>query len=109
MNPPPVAIENRRISWFVYAVRLSSAFGQSQRDAIIRLLAAQGINCGRYFAPLHWQPVYQHQPVRHSLPVTESLSTRSIALPFFNNITESEIECVRNSLVQVATRVLDEP
>jgi len=49
---PPDAIVNGKVSWFVYVVRVEN------RDALARSLAARGIGCGKYFAPLHRQPLF---------------------------------------------------
>ncbi|MGC9291536.1 MAG: DegT/DnrJ/EryC1/StrS family aminotransferase [Acidobacteriaceae bacterium] len=88
---PPLGLPRRRISWFVYVVRLHGRFTQAQRDAVLRGLTAQGIGCGRYFAPIHLQPSYAAWRGPACLPVTEFHATRTIALPFFNRITETEI------------------
>ncbi len=46
-----------RISWFVYPIRLTEEFSAKDRDWICEWLARKGIASGRYFAPLHRQPV----------------------------------------------------
>jgi perosamine synthetase len=97
---PPIALDQRRISWFVYVIHLAAQFDQMQRDAVVRSLTATGINCGRYFAPIHKQPAYKHYAVSHPLPLTESVSKRTIALPFFNRLANSEIEQVCSSLAR---------
>lgn len=97
------ALEHKRISWFVYVVRLASCFDERDRDAIVRSLSAEGIGCSRYFFPIHNQPAYQNIPARHALPITELVSARTIALPLFNRITDHEIELVCNHL----TRLID--
>jgi perosamine synthetase len=95
---PQLGLPRRRISWFVYVVRLHGRFTQAQRDAVLRELTALGIGCGRYFAPIHLQPSYAAW--RHSahLPITEFHAARTVALPFFNRITEAEIEQVCQAL-----------
>jgi len=96
---PPLESSNGRISWFVYAVRLAERFTRADRDWICEFLAAKGIGTGRYFAPLHHQPVltkFNLQPP--SLPVTEFVADRVIALPFFNEISETEIDQVSSAL-----------
>jgi perosamine synthetase len=102
---PPIALEDKRISWFVYVVRLISDSEQTQRDAVVQALATEGVSCGRYFAPIHKQPACQQYAVRHSLPVTESESARTIALPFFNRITDQEMEYVCDCLAQLVNAV----
>jgi len=102
---PLLALEHKRISWFVYVVRLASDFDQTDRDAIVHSLTSEGIGCSRYFAPIHKQPAYQQYPVRRLLPVTESVSARTIALPFFNRITDHEIESVCDHLARLVDAV----
>jgi perosamine synthetase len=84
-----------RISWFVYVVRVRSA---DKRDAIIEGLAAAGIASGRYFAPIHLQPSYAAWRTSSHLPVTEAEASRTIALPFFNQIEASAIDEVCHTL-----------
>jgi perosamine synthetase len=63
-------------------------------------MASRGIACGRYFAPIHLQPAYRSQPHRcMTLAQTESISARTLALPFFNNLTDNQIADVCDNLV----------
>lgn len=94
---PPTQITGARISWFVYVVRLAERFTSRQRDALQAHLLGQGIRCARYFAPIHLQPSYRDWKNIH-LPVTESHAARTLALPFFNNLSESEIDQVASAL-----------
>jgi perosamine synthetase len=99
---PPFALPRCRLSWFVYVVRLSAQFSQSQRDWIVKEMIARGIGCGRYFAPIHLQPIYQHASFqRMALPVTEWNAARSLALPFFNRIREEQVEEVCRTLEEL--------
>ena len=59
---PPLASRVGRISWFVYPVRLGAEFSANDRDWISQSLTQKGIATGRYFAPLHRQPVLQARP-----------------------------------------------
>ena len=90
---PPLRLPRRTISWFVYALRVSPdlAPGAETRDRLQAALAVQGIATGRYFAPIHLQPAWRKDPnsTRACLPLTESIARRTLALPFFNRITES--------------------
>ena len=54
---PPLRSDGGRISWFVYPIQLSDEFGIADRDRICEAMLRQGIATGRYFAPLHRQPV----------------------------------------------------
>jgi perosamine synthetase len=96
---PPTQIAKGKISWFVYVVRLAERFRGSGRDRIASHLLARGIACGRYFAPIHRQPAYQNEPHRcMDLRITESLAERTLALPFFNQITTDQIDEVCHAL-----------
>jgi perosamine synthetase len=91
---PAATVPQGRISWFVYVVRLQERFTEAQRDAVLKHFAAAEIGCGRYFAPIHMQPSYDAWRNSCFLPVTESVSTRTLALPFFNQIAQSDLERV---------------
>jgi perosamine synthetase len=95
---PATDVPNTRISWFVYVVRLDASFTEADRDSIITTLTSAGIGCGRYFAPIHMQPSYSAWRNSAALPVTEAQASRTIALPFFNRITEDEIAQVSDTL-----------
>jgi dTDP-4-amino-4,6-dideoxygalactose transaminase len=96
---PPLSLPDRQISWFVFVVRLCESFTQTDRDELVRKLAARGIETRRYFAPIHLQPAYRgHFPPRTALTVTESINARTLALPFFNQITEEQIREVCTAL-----------
>ena len=96
---PPLAVPLRRISWFVYVVRLSGSWSQVHRDWIVKEMNRRGIACGRYFAPIHLQPAYQFASVRRTdLSVTEYQASRSLALPFFNRLQDEQIEEVCENL-----------
>jgi perosamine synthetase len=94
-----------KISWFVYVVRLAPRFSEVQRDLIVRELKSRGIGAGRYFAPIHLQPVYRMAVPRTPLPITESIAPRCLALPFFNRIQDNQIEEVCQSLTELVGEI----
>jgi len=91
---PALEVAGQRLSWFVFVVRLVERFTQADRDAVMRRLAEGGIATGRYFAPIHLQPAYAAWRDAARLPVTEAVAVRTLALPFFNRITEEQIQQV---------------
>jgi len=102
LDLPPVAPARRRISWFVYVVRLRAHRAAAHRGKIVEAMASRGIACGRYFAPIHLQPAYRTQPHRcMDLTQTELIAPRTLALPFFNRITDEQIEEVCRTLREV--------
>ncbi len=99
-DEPRVALQHvppeSSISWFVFVVRLSDQYTAADRDSIIQKLRARGVGCNVYFPPIHLQPFYREQFGYRpgDFPHTEALSSRTIALPFHNRLTEAEVDYV---------------
>ncbi len=93
--PPPNQADIKR-SWFVYVIILRKGFSAAQRDRIIKRLRQEGIGCNVYFPPIHLQVFYRKLGgyQRGDFPVTESISERTIALPFYNNLKQDQISRV---------------
>jgi perosamine synthetase len=108
LHLPALDIPRRRISCFVYVIRLRESFAAAHRDRLIQEMASRGISCGRYFAPIHLQPAYRTQPHRSmALTHTESIAPRTLALPFFNRISTEQIEEVCRALEESLVRLRD--
>ena len=94
-------------SWFVYIVRLSDHFAEDARDELMRLLAENGIASAPYFPSIHLQPLYRKKfgfkP--GDFPITEATSARTIALPFFPQMTEEQVRYVANTLKETLPRL----
>jgi perosamine synthetase len=87
-------------SWFVFAIRLAPAFDGAARDRVFDGMTERGIQCGRYFAPLHLQPAAASE--QHGrYPVSESVSERTLALPFHNKLSDAEIDEVSTTLINL--------
>ena len=102
LEVPRVAPDSA-LSWFVYVVKLSDKFSGKKRDGIIKEMAKRGIHCSNYFAPIHLQPFYKSafHYKRGDYPVAENIGKRTLALPFFNNLQEKEIDFVVESLKEI--------
>ncbi len=94
---PPVVKPYVRMSWFIYVITLAEGLS---RDPIMARMAEQGIPTRGYFAPIHIQPYIRERfgDLSGTLPVTESVAQRTIALPFHNNLSEREIDIVITAL-----------
>ena len=92
----------RQISWFVYVIQLAERFSVDDRDRVMESLQLQSIGCARYFAPIHLQPAYSETPsaMQAKLPVTESIAQRTLALPFFNRLSQVNAKDVVGALEQ---------
>jgi perosamine synthetase len=94
---PDLEVAGGRMSWFAYVIQLAENFNRRDRDWICDRLIQHEIGASRYFAPLHRQPVSNHlAPTR--LPVTEDVADRVLALPFFNQMAEAEVQEVCDAL-----------
>jgi perosamine synthetase len=96
----PAPRDGEEISWFVYVVRLTEDHTRAHRDAVLAHLRARGIGCSDYFTPIHLQPHLREQfgYVEGDFPITESVSARTIALPFYNRLRREHIAEVAAAL-----------
>jgi perosamine synthetase len=92
--------ENRgdeRRSWFVFCVQLPDG---TDREAVIKSLAANGIASKAYLPCIHLLPPYRERfgYSGGEFPVAERVAERSLALPFFTSMTESQVDQVCTAL-----------
>jgi perosamine synthetase len=92
-----------RVSWFVFVVTLAESL---DRDVVMRELEAREVSSRAYFSPVHLQPYIRSQFGFRGgeLPVTESVARRTLALPFSNHLTETEVERVVEALQEAVAR-----
>lgn len=96
------------IDWFVFVIRLADDFSAQQRDKILDEMKNRGIQVGNYFPPVHLQPVMTERfgYKRGDFPITESVSDRTFALPFYNDLTKDQIAIVRKTLKEILNKEL---
>jgi perosamine synthetase len=104
----PTVTEDITMSWFVFVVRLTDLFAEQDRDAIIQTLRASGIGCSNYFPPIHLQPYISKTlgTKPGDYPVCEYVAARTIALPFFNKLTDKQIDIVVEELEKACEKTL---
>jgi perosamine synthetase len=93
---------NRR-GWFVFVVQLPR---DADRDATIRALRERGVQSKPYLPAIHLMSYYR-ETFGHregEFPVCEDVAARSVALPFFPQLTEGQIERVASALRAVLRR-----
>ena len=95
------------MSWFVYVIRLSDQFTANDRNMIIEGLHRHDVGAADYFPPIPLIPFYQqlfgYKP--GDFPIAESVSHRTVALPFFTRLTEREVDLVCQTLELMMTRI----
>jgi perosamine synthetase len=97
--PCPDAGGDRR-SWFVYAVQLPPGV---DRDAAVTAMRERGIDTKPYLPAIHLMSFYRERFGHREgeFPVCEEVSRRSLALPFFGELTDGEVEQVVSALRDV--------
>lgn len=84
-------------SWFVYVVKLPAGI---DRDALIRRLGEQGVDCAPYLPSVHLQS-YMRERFGFSeglCPVSEDASARTMAIPFHARLERQDQERVVDAL-----------
>jgi perosamine synthetase len=94
--PCPDAGGNRR-GWFVFVVQLPRGV---DREATVRTLAARGIQSKPYLPAIHLMSFYRERFGHREgeFPVCEDVAARSLALPFFPEMSDAEVERVAGAL-----------
>jgi perosamine synthetase len=104
----PTLEDDTHVSWFVFVVRLNDLFEPGDRDQIMLQLRAEGIGCNNYFPPIHLQPYiadrFGFKP--GDFPVCEYVAARTLALPFFGNMTEWQVMRVCDTLDKILEKTL---
>lgn len=85
---PAFSAKEQKSAWFVYVIQISNP------DIVKAKLQAQGIQCGRYFAPVHQQPYYKKLFPTLKLPTTEKIARKCLALPFYTQLKQSDCEYI---------------
>jgi dTDP-4-amino-4,6-dideoxygalactose transaminase len=74
------------------------------RDALLRQMAARGISCRHGIAPMHWEPYYRQLYPGLHLPITEEISQRTMFLPIYPSMTETELQYIVDNLKELLAR-----
>ena len=100
--PCPDAGRVRR-GWFVFVVQIPHGF---ELDAVVDALRARGIPSKPYFPAVHLMSFYRERFGHREgeFPVCEDVAARSLALPFFPQMTEAQVERVAAALREVLER-----
>jgi perosamine synthetase len=85
-----------------YGIRLTPAC-RHQRDDVLRALVERGITCRRGIAPIHLEPLYRDRFGPVSLPVTEEVAARSLFIPMYASLAESDQRRVVDALTDILT------
>jgi perosamine synthetase len=95
--------DGARRGWFVFVVQLPRGV---DRDDVVRALAQRAIPSKPYFPALHLFSYYRETfgYREGQFPVCEDVAARSIALPFFPEMSEGQVSRVVAALSDVLSR-----
>jgi len=92
-----------RRGWFVFVVQLPRGI---DRDGVVRGLGDRGVPSKPYFPAIHLFSYYRerfgYRPGQ--FPVCEDVAARSIALPFFPEMTDGQVARVVSAVTDVVSR-----
>ncbi len=102
----PTIPDECEMSWFVFVPRLSTDYTREERDRIIQGLRMHDIGSSDYFPCIHQQPIYQQAfgYREGAFPIAESVSARTLALPFYGWMTNREVDLVVQTLELMLSR-----
>lgn len=85
----PARVPNSASAWAIYAILLKDP---AEREPLQARLKERGVPSAIYYPlPLHKQPAYRDHHDGSSLPVSEDLATRILALPIHPELTDEEV------------------
>ena len=92
-----------RRGWFVYVVQLPAG---ADRDRVVEGMRTRAIDSKPYLPAIHLMSFYRERfgYREGEFPVAEEVARRSLALPFFPELSEGQVERVAGALLEVLGR-----
>jgi perosamine synthetase len=103
VEPPYVEAATTRMSWFVYVITLDRSL---DRGTVATVMSDRGVPTRPYFRPIHQQPYFvaRFGDLTGSLPVTEDIGRRTLALPFHGRLSDESVAYVVDALREAIAR-----
>ena len=94
------------ISWHLYTLQIDFESLETTRSEFMSSLRACGVGSQVLYIPVHLQPWYRKQfgYGKGKCPSAESLYCRSLSLPLFPSMTDSEVALVIEAVQQIVGR-----
>jgi UDP-2-acetamido-2-deoxy-ribo-hexuluronate aminotransferase len=97
----PKRVPDSAGAWAIYAILLAD---EVARDRVQAALRADGVPTAIYYPrPLHRQPAYSAQHDGTSLPVSEDLATRILALPIHPDLTDNDVDRICAAVLEAVS------
>ncbi|MDE3130210.1 MAG: DegT/DnrJ/EryC1/StrS family aminotransferase [Acidobacteriota bacterium] len=93
-------VGSARRGWFVFVIQLPAGV---DRDATVTALGARGVAAKPYFPAIHLMSYYRETfgYRQGQFPICEDVASRSIAIPFFPQMSEGQVARVAEELAAV--------
>jgi perosamine synthetase len=103
VSPPCPDEGGDRRGWFVYVVQLPP---DVDRDATVVAMRERGVDTKPYLPAIHLLSFYRERFGHREgeFPICEDVASRSLALPFFPELTDAEVERVVEALRAIIGR-----
>jgi perosamine synthetase len=97
LNLPCPDQDGDRRSWFVYVAQLPRGI---ERDEVVLAMRERGVDTKPYLPAIHLMSFYRERLGHREgeFPVCEDVARRSLALPFFPELSDGEVEQVVEAL-----------
>ena len=107
IHPLAQAPRDVHLSPYIYLTRLDDRFPKQKRDQVIRKLQKRGIAARDYFPVIHLSPFYRKKfgYKYGDFPVAEYMMDHALALPFFNALTEKQIEHICKTILGILKKL----
>jgi UDP-2-acetamido-2-deoxy-ribo-hexuluronate aminotransferase len=93
----PTRVPDSSSAWAIYAILLPDA---TARDRVQTALRGDGVPTAIYYPrPLHRQPAYRQHHDGLTLPVSEDLAERILALPIHPDLTENDVDRICSAVL----------
>jgi UDP-2-acetamido-2-deoxy-ribo-hexuluronate aminotransferase len=93
----PARVPDSTSAWAIYAILLPD---QTARDRVQAALRDDGVPTAIYYPrPLHLQPAYRDQHDATSLPVSENLAHRILALPIHADLDDGAVDQICDAVL----------
>ncbi len=97
----PVVADGNTHTWFVYVVQLLN--NNLDRNQVMFKLRDLGVSSKEYLPSIHLFKVYKERfgYIGGEFPISEMVSNRSLALPFYIGLTKDDVKYIVESLIKI--------
>lgn len=94
----PVPDSRLSVGWHLFRVSIDFKTVGKDRQQVMKALRSQGVGSQVLYIPLYHQPYYRDRYGTMSLPGAERYYERTLALPLFYSMKDSDVDRVVNAL-----------